>query len=158
LKLDNFSASIYKTELEKNKVISIIPTGNSMWPTLKNRGQSVIVELKKQRLEKFDVALYHRPNDTVVLHRVMEVKDGGYVMCGDSQFNLEWVEEEQVFAKMIGFYKGDKYVSVADHKYIKKVEKWYRRKGLRRLRIKCFYLKLNLKLKVKSLFCKKEGR
>ena len=158
MKLDKFSASIYKTELQKKKVISVIPTGNSMWPTLKNREQSVIVELKKHRLDRFDVALYQRPNDTVVLHRVMEVKDGGYVMCGDSQFNLEWVDEEQVFAKMIGFYKGRLYVGVNEKKYTKKIEKWYKRKKLRKLRIKCFYLRLHIKLKIKNLFSKKDGK
>ncbi len=148
----------YRTELEKNNVIAFVPSGNSMWPTLKNHGQSVIVELKKQRLERFDVALYQRDNQTFVLHRVMEVKEGGYVICGDSQFSLEWVKEEQVFGRMLGFYRKDKYIEVTDPKYIDEIEKWFKRKKWRRLRLKAFYIRLAIKSRLKRLFSKKDGK
>ena len=65
----------YKEQLKNNNVIAIVPTGNSMWPTLKNRKQSVIIARKTQRLKPFDVALYLRENGTYVLHRVMKVND-----------------------------------------------------------------------------------
>ncbi len=147
----------YKTELESNNVIAFVPGGNSMWPTLKHRGQSVIVESKKQRLNRFDVALYQRENGAFVLHRVMEVKEGGYLFCGDSQFNYEWVLEEQTFGKMLGFYRKDKYVEVTDAKYISEVERWFKRKKWRRLRLKLFYFNIRLKAKLKKTFSKKDG-
>ena len=111
----------YKTELEKNGVIAFVPGGNSMWPTLKNRGQSVIIVKKEKRLNKFDVAFYQRSDGTFVLHRVMEIIDGGYVMLGDSQFTTEKVAEGQVFGVMSGFYRGKKYVEVTDQKYLKEM-------------------------------------
>ncbi len=137
----------YKSELEKNNVIAFVPRGNSMWPTLKNNGQSVIVEKKKERLNPLDVAFYQRADGAFVLHRVMEVKEDGYVICGDSQYTLEKVQEEQVFGKMLGFYRKDNYVEVTDPKYILKVKKWYKRKLLRKIRLKFFYLRLRLKRK-----------
>ncbi len=148
----------YKTELEKNGVIAFVPKGNSMWPTLKNRGQSVVVESKKDRLKRFDVAFYLRECGSFVLHRVMEVKEGGYIICGDSQFALEWVKEEQVFGKMIGFYRKDKYIEVTDPKYIEEVERWFRRKKYRKFRLKIFYYGLAVKSRLKRIFSKKDGQ
>ena len=147
-------SSNYRTELEKNKVISFVPGGNSMWPTLKNRGQSVIVQLKTQRLKPFDVAFYQRTNGDFVLHRVIEVTDFGYMMCGDSQLNLERVEESQVFGVMQAFYRKDKLIEVTDPDYIKEIQNWYGRKTRRKIRLKFFYLRN----RIKKLFCKKEGK
>ena len=52
----------YKTEIEKNGVIAFVPRGNSMWPILKNRGQSVIIRKKtaEEKLAPFAVAFYER--------------------------------------------------------------------------------------------------
>lgn len=146
--------SDYKTELEKNNAIAFVPGGNSMWPILKNRGQSVIVERKTQRLKPLDVAFYTRANGTFVLHRVMEVKENGYVMCGDSQLNLEPVLEENVFGVMSAFYDKDKLVSVTDEKYVKRVKKWYGKKTCRKIRLKLFYLRN----RIKRLFSKKDKK
>ena len=104
----------YKSQIEKNGAIAFVPGGNSMWPMLKNKKQSVIVVAKTQRLKKFDVAFYLRDNGAFVLHRVMQVLDDGYVMCGDSQFTLEKVKEENVFGIMTSFYRGKKCVEVTD--------------------------------------------
>jgi hypothetical protein len=140
--------SDYQTELEKNNSIAFVPGGNSMWPILKHKGQSVIVCRKTEKLKKFDVAFYKRKSGAFVLHRVMEITDDGYVMCGDSQFFLENVKEEQVFGIMIGFYRGKKYVDVNDPKYVKEIENWYGRKLRRKIRLKLF----RIRQKIKRLF------
>ena len=142
--------SDYKTELEKNGTIAFVAEGYSMWPIIKHRGSSVIVESKKERLTELEVGFYKRQDGTYVLHRVIEVLPDGYVMCGDSQLFIEKVSEEQVFGKLVGFYKKANYVDCADEKYINKVKKWYKNKGLRKVRIKFF----NLKNKLKSILKK----
>ena len=146
----------YKTEIEKSGAIAFVPGGNSMWPTLKNRGQSVIVRKKDGRLKKYDVAFYLRDNGSFVLHRVMEVVEDGYTMLGDSQYNLEPVREEQVFGVLEGFYHGKKYITVDNPRYIKKVEKWFSRKFIRRVRLALFYRRNALKSKLKRLFSRRE--
>ena len=78
----------------------------------------------------------------------MEATSDGYVMCGDSQFFLENVKEEQVFGIMIGFYRGKKYVDVNDPKYVKEIENWYGRKLRRKIRLKLF----RIGQKIKRLF------
>ncbi|MBE5737402.1 MAG: hypothetical protein E7348_03280 [Clostridiales bacterium] len=156
--MENVKFGDYKTELLKSGVISFVPKGNSMWPIIKNRGQSVVIKLKEERLKKYDVAFYVRKDGAFVLHRVVEVKDDGYVMCGDSQFTLEPILEEQVFGVMIGFYHGKKYIESNDTKYIKRVEKWYKRKTLRKIRLKTFFFTIRVKNKLKSIFKKLFGR
>ena len=145
----------YKTELNKNGVIAFVPGGNSMWPILKNRGQSVIVKVKTERLKVYDVAFYQRANGSFVLHRVMELIDGGYVMLGDSQFEKEKVKEEQVFGVMQGFYHGKKYIETTDAKYLKKVAKWHGNIRKRKIVLKWFYFWLRVKNKLKRIFSKK---
>ena len=153
--MNNFNEkSNYRTELNKFGVIAFVPGGNSMWPILKNRKQSVVVTLKTERLKKYDVALYSRENDVFVLHRVMEVTPDGYIMCGDSQFTIEKVLEESVFGVMKGFYQGEKYVECTDKKYVERVNKWYKRKKLRKLRLKRFYFWQRVKCKLKRIFKK----
>lgn len=146
----------YKEQLDKNNQIVIVPKGNSMWPTLKNKKQSVVVGEKVSRLAELDVALYVRGQNNFVLHRVIKVLPDGYLMCGDSQFVLEKVLEEQIFGVMQGFYRGKKYVNCKDPKYIKKIKKWYKRKRYRKFMVKAFFLKEGIKCKLKRLFRSKK--
>ena len=135
----------YVEELVKNGVIAFVPSGNSMWPTLKHKGQSVIVKLKTEKLKPMDVALYRRENGTTVLHRVMRKTDFGYVMCGDSQFTLENVKEKSVYGVMIGFYRGKRYVDVTDSEYTEQVKSWYENEKRRKFRVKTFFFIKRLK-------------
>lgn len=151
--------SNYRAEIEKNGAIAFVPGGNSMWPILKNRRQSVIAEKKRERLKPLDVALYEREDGAFVLHRVMQVTEGGYIICGDSLTTLEDIKEEQVFAKMTGFYRGKKYISCEDEEYIKRVKRWYKNPKKREFKIKCFYFVVRIKNGIKRIFCgrKKES-
>ena len=146
--------SDYKTELLKNGILAFVPGGNSMWPTLKHRGQSVVVLVKTEKLNRFDVALYQRKDGAFVLHRVMEPTEWGYIICGDSQFTLEKVYEEQVFGVMTGFYRGKKYIDCKDEKYKREVERWYRRKKLRKLRLKWFFFRKRVRNKLARIYRK----
>ena len=141
----------FRSELEKNGIIAFVPKGNSMWPTLKNRKQSVIVAKKTQRLKPFDVALYERDNGICVLHRVIEVHDSYYVICGDSQFYYEKVDEDAVIGVMTSFYRGNKSVEVTDPKYIKEINKWYSNDKRRKRKVNRFYFRQRLKYKTRYI-------
>ena len=148
----------YAQELVKNGVIAFVPRGNSMWPTLKNKGQSVIVKLKTDKLKPMDVALYRRENGSNVLHRVMRTTKLGYVMCGDSQFTLENVKEDCVYGVMAGFYRGKRYVEVTDPDYIEQVKTWYSNEKRRKFRVKTFFFFNALKNLPARAFRKLFGR
>lgn len=148
----------YAEELVKNRVIAFVPSGNSMWPTLKNKGQSVIVKYKTDKLKPMDVALYRRENGANVLHRVMRATETGYVMCGDSQFTLENVKEENVYGVMSGFYRGKRYIETSDPEYKERVLKWYSSEKRRKFRVKMFFFMNNLKTLPKRVLRKLFGR
>lgn len=145
--------SNYKIEIEKNGVIAFVPRGNSMWPILKNKGQSVIIHKKteKDKITRFSVIFYERSNGALVLHRVLGFCEQGYIVCGDSQFDLEKVKDEQIFGVMEGFYSGKKYIEATDKAYLNRVEKWYKRKTLRKIRLKCFNFKNRVISKLKRI-------
>ena len=155
--LNNVSTETdYKTEIERNGVIGFVPGGNSMWPTLKNRGQSVVVKKKTEKLKRYDVAFYQRAGGAFVLHRVMMPTEDGYIMCGDSQLVYEVVKEEQVFGVMEGFYSGEKYVECTNPEYMRKVERWFKQRQIRKFVLKMFYLWQRVKNKLKRIFKVKE--
>lgn len=148
----------YKGEIEKNGVVAFVPGGNSMWPTLKNEKQSVIIVKPDGRLKEKDVALYLRDNGLYVLHRVMEVKDGGYVFMGDSQFVTEFVKDGNIVGVMTGFYRGKKYIDVGDPKYIKEVDDWFRRKKRRKIKLAFFRFRVKVANKLKRIFGRKSKK
>lgn len=81
--------------------------GDSMEPLLHNRKSTVVVAEKKVPLKQYDVVLYHRPTGEYVLHRVIKVLDGSYIIRGDNRINREIVPEDWIIGIMIGFYKDE---------------------------------------------------
>ena len=77
--------------------------GNSMEPLLHNRKSTVVIEKKQNRLKTGDVALYRRPAGEYVLHRVVKVLDGAYLICGDNRLWKEAVPEEWDIGVMVGY-------------------------------------------------------
>lgn len=138
----------YAQVLLKNGVLSFAPNGNSMWPFIKNRKQTVVIEKPLDTVKKFDVLLYVRPDGSYVLHRVVEILKDGYLMRGDSQNVAEKIDKDCVIGVMTSFFKGKKQILVNDENYVKKVEKWYKDYPLTRLRKKLFSLKNRIKYKL----------
>ncbi len=123
--------------LSQNGEFFTTPHGDSMWPLLHNKKDSIHVVSVDGRLKKHDVALYIRSNGQYVLHRVMKVCEDSYVMCGDSQFVLEpGIKDSQVIGRLDGFYRGNKYHTVRDRSYKIYVKLWCISPRLRKLLMK----------------------
>ena len=144
----------FKSQLDKFDVVAFVPKGNSMYPFIKNKAQTVYISKKKDRLIPYDIALYLRENGSLVLHRVLEVTLDGYVCCGDSQFNLEKVREENVIGVLTAFQKGEETLSFTENDRVK-AEKWYKKKGLRKIRLGVYFFVVRVKSKLKRIFSKK---
>ncbi len=134
-----------KSDVTRKGEAAFVPRGNSMWPFLKNGGQTVIIGVPKRPFSVYDVIFFTRADGTEVLHRIIGFDGNDLLVCGDSQFTVERVSPQAVFAVMNGFYKGKRYVECSDEKYLKDVEKWYKRKIIRKIRLKFFYLGLKIK-------------
>lgn len=92
--------------------------GVSMLPMLKNRRDSIIVSKKTERLKPLDVALYKRGDD-YVLHRVLQLVDGAYIIRGDNCYSDEYILEDQVIGVLTEFYRKDKHYFCTDKKYLR---------------------------------------
>ncbi len=92
--------------------------GVSMLPLLRNRRDTVILSRPNGRLKKYDVPLYRR-EDKLILHRIVDVTDSGYVICGDNCESLEYdITDDNIIGVMTSFYRGDKFYTVDNKCYI----------------------------------------
>ena len=59
--------------------------GDSMYPLIQPH-DLLVIEAVKKPLRQFDIPLYKRDNGRYVLHRIMRIENGEYLMCGDNRY------------------------------------------------------------------------
>lgn len=111
-------------ELERSGKILQTTIGDSMEPMLQNRQNIVVIEKADGLLKKYDLPLYRRPNGKYVLHRILKVRKNDYIICGDNRIRRETVPHEWIIGVVSGYYKGKKFISVKDRKYLLYVHIW----------------------------------
>lgn len=121
---DNKPLSIEKALETEEKCLFPIK-GISMLPMLEQKRDTVVLSAIKEKPVKYDVVLY-KVGNSYVLHRIIGVKNGYYVICGDNCIKKEIVQSDKIIAKAIGFYKNGKYISCDDEKYLKYAKKQVR--------------------------------
>lgn len=97
--------------------------GVSMEPMLRQNRDLITVGVPSARLKRFDVALYKR-NGSNVLHRVIRVRDGYYLIRGDNTFRMETVPFENVYGVLTAFCRKGKDCSVNGRGYRAYVRFW----------------------------------
>ena len=95
-------------ELIENGAYMLRTAGRSMKPLFKNARDIVVISKKEGRLKKYDVALYRWHDGKYVLHRVIGVRNGGYIMRGDNTFIKENVKEEDVVGVLTSYIRNGK--------------------------------------------------
>ena len=95
----------YEQALEKNGYFAGPPVGTSMLPLLREREDVVVIRPCKS-VRILDVILYRRADGKTVLHRVVGVRKGSYVLRGDNQVrNESGVTDKQIIGKLSAFYR-----------------------------------------------------
>lgn len=113
--MNNFS---YKDIIEKQGFYIATPIGNSMLPMLRNRVDSVKIVKPKFPLHKGTLVLYQRKNGAFIVHRIVKIKKGKYIMCGDGEWRLEkGIKSYQIIGEVEGFYRKEKYISCSNFGY-----------------------------------------
>ena len=104
-------------QMEQGGTAALTVTGSSMVPMLYNRKDTVFLQLPPAgRLPAGTVALYQRDTGMYVLHRLMKpLKNGGYLCCGDNQWQTEVIRADQVIAVVSAFERTGKRICL-DHK------------------------------------------
>ena len=113
--------------IARGETVRLYPQGTSMEPMLYAGRDSVLLGAVDS-IETGDLLLYRRANGAYVLHRLIEKRKEGLMMCGDHQTGPEHgVAESQVLAKVVGYYVGEEYRSLDSAAYKKYMEACVRR-------------------------------
>lgn len=111
----------------------LYPRGKSMLPTIAEGIDSVLLA-EPEGFGVMDAVLYRRANGKYVLHRVVALHGDTMDLCGDNQINIEHgVPISAVIAKVVGIYKGERYVAADDPAMKKQLRRLYAKKPLLRV-------------------------
>ena len=109
--------------LRRDGVFVYKTRGGSMKPMLRQNRDLVTIQVPHSRLKKYDVALY-KCGEAYVLHRVIKVEPGRYLIRGDNTFVLEKVPESAVIGVLTCFLRNGKERLVTDRDYLFYVRFW----------------------------------
>lgn len=98
-------------------------SGDSMMPMLRQNIDMVKIVPVEGILKENDLPLYKRPTGEYVLHRIVSVKKGYYITCGDNRFNKEKIPHDWVIGVMESMFRGEKEISASDSEYLNYVRK-----------------------------------
>lgn len=106
----NEFVAVLKDTFARGQQLTFTPSGRSMKPMLDGKSDKVTFSPKPDKLKKYDIAFYQRPDTgQLVLHRVIGfTKDGGYIFSGDNQYWYEYgITDSDILALMTSFtHKG----------------------------------------------------
>ena len=123
---------LIRERLEAGQTVRFSPRGVSMLPMLRQGIDSVVLSPIPEKLHKYDLPLYQRPDGKYVLHRVVEVGER-YTCIGDNQFVFEPdVEHSQMIALVTTFYRGQRKWDVTAPAYRMYCIFWHHSRPLRR--------------------------
>ena len=108
---------LLQLQMENGGRANLTVTGYSMMPMLRNRKDTVELAKAEGVQKKGDIILYKRDSGAYVLHRIISVKNGGYICCGDNQYEREPVSVDQVLAVVTGFARKGRSYTVKDCAY-----------------------------------------
>ena len=111
-------APLIQLQLQQGGHASLTVTGNSMYPMLRHRRDTVYLQPADPVQKKGDLILYRREDGTYILHRIVRCKAAGaYICSGDNQWEPEAVSHQQVIAKVYKFCRKGKIYTQSSRGY-----------------------------------------
>ena len=110
-------ATIENTINESGYILQTV-VGRSMYPMLRDKKDNVLIEKPTFPLKKYAVPLYKSQDGRYILHRIIKIKNGEYIIRGDNTYEKEYgVKDENIVGVLTAFYRGKKYVKVTNFGY-----------------------------------------
>lgn len=125
---------VMKEVIESGGEFTFYPHGTSMMPLIRE-GVDRVVLVKADTVKAGDAVFYLRDNGQFVLHRIVKVKNGEYIMCGDNQAGLEYgITDKHILAKMKAVIRDGQIIDETNAKYRRYVKGLGRRRFKKRVR------------------------
>ena len=125
---------IMREVIESGGEFTFFPHGTSMMPLIRE-GVDKVVLVKPKDVKLGDAVFYLRDNGQFVLHRIVKIKNGEYVMCGDNQFVLEYgITDKHILAKMKAIIRDGEIIDETNEKYRKYIKSLPRRRFKKKVR------------------------
>jgi signal peptidase I len=98
--------------LEKDNMVRVTVTGNSMYPFLRHGADSVLIKKRAGRPLRGDIVLVKKADGRFVLHRIIGIKDNGFFIMGDSQDRPEGpLDMGRIAAVVVKVYRKGREIS-----------------------------------------------
>ncbi|MEE1038810.1 MAG: S24/S26 family peptidase [Eubacterium sp.] len=95
----NKYVSVLRNLVEEDKEVGLLISGNSMAPFLVHERDYIYFKKPDRPLQPGDMVFYQRENGQFIMHRIFDIRDNGYYMLGDDQFQIEGpLQRSQIFA------------------------------------------------------------
>ena len=105
--------------LKNGNCFTFSPKGKSMLPLIRQGIDSVKIAPITSKLNKYDIPLYRRSNGQFVLHRIVGIRDGKYIMCGDNQHIYEYgIDDSQLIGLVTEIIRPEGVLHTTDKSYI----------------------------------------
>ncbi len=105
--------SSFEEMIEKEGRLIYSSVGDSMLPLIREGRDIVIIGRCSGRLKKYDVPLYRRDSGQYVLHRILEVRENDYVICGDNRWSKETgITDRHIIGVLTAIVRDGKEISV----------------------------------------------
>ena len=118
--------STFEEQLALHGKLIYTNVGDSMEPLIRQGRDLLIITAKPEgRLKRYDVPLYKRNSGQYVLHRILQVRQNDYVICGDNRWQREYgITDRHIIGVLTGIVRDGKEISVNDGKYRAYVHLW----------------------------------
>ena len=116
---ENLKLSTASEVLKVEKEVSVLTSGCSMQPMLRQHRDVVTVKRVDRELRKGDAVLYPGKDGRFILHRIVKIKNGEFIIRGDNNYFTEYgIKKENIVGLIKEFYRDGKYINCeTDLKY-----------------------------------------
>lgn len=127
---------VIREKLNNGGTVQIPITGTSMLPLLVQGRDSVILS-PAEKVFVGDIIFYKRDDGHFVLHRVIDIKNDEYILCGDNQWKKEYgITDKHIIGVVTEIIRDGKNIKTDDADYIKYCKRWAKTMPIRKPLVK----------------------
>ena len=96
--------------LAENGEVAVCTHGYSMYPMLRHRKDVSTIRIVDRPFRVNDVPVYRTKSGKLIMHRIIAIKNGRYIIRGDNLLVKETnVTDEKIIGRLVAFYRDGKY-------------------------------------------------